>query len=478
MREHILQELVLTFKLKDMINNLHKRYLFLFFLFTFTASCTKLDLAPTDTIDPGKAFRNISDVELGVNGAYNMLDNTIISNNSIVSDEVLLPSENTGSNTDTHRWQYDASSGSVTSLYYTYYTGIDRVNRTLAGMDLLTFTGDDIATSNRYRGELLALRAFLHFELLRAYAGAYQNDALGITYLKNSTFEFLARDNFQTTIAEAKADLIAAKGLIPADFDDHERITRIAVSAIQARLALYEKNWSDAITYSTEVIDAVPLATREEFADIWTDDSDAEVIWKLGRAEGDSRTGDIYYRSDGDFVLYAPSFKLINTFDQQNDVRFTSYIQYDPDRTGNKSKYLVNKYAGTEDAPGMADIKLFRTGEMYLIRAEARAESTGDAAGDLNELRAARITDYTNVTFTDKASLITAIYSERFKELAFEGHRFFDLKRRNLPVERLPEDAVNASGALTLLPTKAQYSFPIPLQELRINKKAVQNPNY
>ena len=115
---------------------------------------------------------------------------------------------------------------------------------------------------------------------------------------------------------------------------------------------------------------------------------------------------------------------------------------------------------------------------MYLIRAEARAESTGDAAGDLNALRAARINGYTNLTFADKTALIDAIYTERYKELAFEGHRFYDLKRRNLPVQRLAADAANASGAVTLLPTQAQYSFPIPAQEVLINKNTVQNPKY
>jgi hypothetical protein len=36
-----------------------------------------------------------------------------------------------------------------------------------------------------------------------------------------------------------------------------------------------------------------------------------------------------------------------------------------------------------------------------------------------------------------KDAAITAILEERFKELPFEGHRFWDLKRRNLPVSRL-----------------------------------------
>lgn len=446
----------------------------------FLVSCTKLDLKPTDIIDPEKAFRNINDINMGLIGAYAALDYTPVSLNSTVSDEAMYPTENTVGNSDAFRWLYNPSSGSVTSLYTENYRAIDRVNRTLAGMAALNLSGSDATLAARYRGELLALRAYLHFELLRAYASSYQAGALGVPYMKTSAIGYPAREKFETVIANAKADLAEAKTLIPSSFTDKTRITKLAVSAIQARVALYEKAWADAITYSSEVIAGAPLATKAQFPGIWTDANDNEVIWKLKRVgTTDSRVGDFYFRQNGGIVLYAPSFKLINTFDQANDIRFPSYIKYDPSRTGTKSQYLVNKYiGGTASAPGLTDIKLFRTGEMYLIRAEAEAESTGDAAGDLNGLRSARINGYTAETFGDKAALINAIMTERFKELAFEGHRFYDLRRRSLPIERLPEDAVNASGAVTLTPSQAQYVFPIPATEVLINKNTVQNPNY
>lgn len=463
-----------------MINKLYKKYTLIISLLILTASCTKLDLQPTDTIDPSKAFRNINDINMGLLGAYALVDYTPISLNSTVSDEAAYPTENTVGNSDAFCWLYNPSSGSVTSLYSSYYQGIDRINRTIAGMDAITFTGADVTTASRYRGELLALRAYLHFELLRAYASSYQTGALGIPYMKVSNIGYPARDNFEVVVANAKADLTQAKTLIPTTFTDKTRITRLAVSAIQARLALYEKNWSDAITYSSEVITGAPLATKTQFPGIWTDANDNEVIWKLKRVgTTDSRVGDFYFRQTGGIVLYAPAMKLINTFDKVNDLRYPAYIKFDATRTGTKSPYLVNKYiGGTATAPGLTDIKLFRTGEMYLIRAEAQAESTGNAAADLNALRTARINNYTNASFTDKNSLIDAIYLERYKELAFEGHRFYDLKRRNLPVQRLAIDAVNASGAVTLLPTQAQYTFPIPASEVLINKNTVQNPGY
>jgi hypothetical protein len=93
-------------------------------------------------------------------------------------------------------------------------------------------------------------------------------------------------------------------------------------------------------------------------------------------------------------------------------------------------------------------------------------------------LRTARIDGYTDASFADKQAILDALVTERFKELAFEGHRHFDLRRNNLPVQRNPEDAVNALGAVLLEPTDAQYAFPIPNTELRANKNMKQNDGY
>lgn len=459
-----------------------KKYLLIFPVLFLLASCDKLDISPSDTIDPSAAFRNIKDVNMGILGVYGSLGYTLTGNNVTVSDEAVMPQENNVTNTSAYRWLYTPGSGSVTSAFYELYVSIDRANRVLAAIDRIKVKDNELELKEQYRGELLALRAYCHFELLRAYASAYQADALGIAYMKTSSIGYPARESFGAVITNIKDDLIQAKPLISSSFSDRTRITKNAVSAIQARVALYEKNWTEAVTYATEAIQAQPLASLSDFPEIWTDISEQEVIWKLKRVAGDTPIGGFFFRQNGGIVLYAPSGKLISTFDKDKDIRYTSYIAFDPDRGNGKSQYQVKKYAGrSNEAAGLTDIKLFRTAEMYLIRAEAEAELSGQlnaASNDLNTLRANRINGYVNQAFSGKEALITAIYTERFKELAFEGHRFFDLKRRNLPVERLAEDAVNTAGSLRLDPSKAQYAFPIPAQEIAVNKNMVQNPKY
>lgn len=446
-------------------------------------SCNKqLDLSPTDKIiDPGRTFRNVSDLNGGLLGAYTRLTYNTIYNVSLVTDECMLPSENgTGGGVASYRWQIDPGSGTITSSFDEYYVTIDRANRVLAALPQIPAKGDEVAQKVQYQGELLALRAYCHFQLLQSYAQSYTASALGVPFMDVSVISSPARNTFGEVMTRIEADLKTAKKLVPASLDDNTRITVAAVAAIQARVALYEKKWDDAVTYATEAINAIPLASRNKFPGIWKDTDESEVIWKLKQMAGTNNglIGGVYFKKR--VALYVPSFELIKQFDKDNDVRYTSYIGYDDTRGAGKSAYLVNKYAGNSGNPGLADIKLFRTGEMYLIRAEALAELNRlpEAATDLNDLRAARINGYAPEVFADKNALITALYNERFKELAFEGHRLFDLRRRQLPVTRDPEDAINTLGAVLLNPGDRGYVFPIPDAETKANKNMVQNTPY
>ncbi len=466
-----------------------KKYLLYITIITIAASaCNKqLDLRPSDYIDPEGAYQNVEDVNQGLLGAYSALSYySSIRYTSLITDENMLPSENsTGSGFATHRWQYDGSF--LHDAWKDNYIAIDRLNRALSASYRVAVKPSEHEALSQYRGELLALRAYCHLELARNFAEKYEPGALGIPYMDSSFIGKPARLSFAETMARINQDLAAAKGMIPAGFDDRTRLNKAAVAALQARAALYEKNWDNAIAYATEAIDALPLASRIQFPQVWKDNSTAEVFWKLKRVTGDEEIGNFYTQAGfldnpaGRRIYYAASYKLTNLFDKSNDIRFSSYIKIDAGRlaAGNVPNAVV-KYIAANTASNLVDIKLLRTGEMYLIRAEAYAEKNqpGLAAEDLNDLRAARIAGYTPQAFADKAAIIAAVYSERFKELAFEGHRHFDLRRRNMNISRNPEDAVNALGAVLLTPNDPEYVFPIPNSELRANPNMKQNPGY
>lgn len=454
-------------------------------------SCSKsLDLKPSDQVVEENAFLDIASLERGLIGAYQTFNQRTtteygsygyqIYSNALYTDEAMLPTENnTGRGVMAYRWQVDPSTADITSTWAGYYFGINRANRILAAADKITANNtQDEATKNRIKGEALALRAFGHLQLLINFSNSYEPNALAVPYVKTSeTFGKPSRNTVAEVMTNIHADLDAAKSLIPASFASATRISLPAVHAIQARAALYGKDWDRAISAATAAINAVPLATKAQYPLIWKDQSNAEVIWKFRREQANfTRPGDWFYDRSQNKIIYAPSKELRDAFDKVNDIRYAATVL-----ERGTERYSLAKYIGGDaTAPNLADLKVFRTAEMYLIRAEAYAEKGQllSAASDLNTLRAARINGYVTQVFLTKEALINAIMQERFKELAFEGQRMGDLRRRLLPVTRLAEDAINAQGAVLLQPTDKQYYFPIPDAEILANENMQQNPAY
>lgn len=448
-------------------------------LLVFTSSClADLDVKPTEIIDQTLAFQTMDDVNAGVLGVYAGLSTHTISTNTLIADEAMWPMENnTGRGTLMYSWKQDPVNPEAIAPWQSFYQVLDRANRILDVIDEVYATPQEEVLRSQYKGELLSLRAFCHFELLRLYAVDYEPASPGVPLMKTAEIGKPARETVGKVFEQINADLAQAKGLIPATFTNRSRITRQAVSAIQARAALWQKDWDAAITYTGEVINVMPLATIAQFPDIWLDKNNAEVVWELKREAQDAKFGD-FYRDGSDKILFAPSAELRDTMDRIRDIRFSSYM-----RELSPARWAVVKYVGGQAAlANLVDIKLFRVAEMYLIRAEAYAAkgTAGLNAGtaDLNALRAQRINGYTPETFADAASLMGAIMLERFKELAFEGHRYLDLRRKNMDITRLPQDAIQAPTAIKLTSADRGYYLPIPLREIQANENISQHPKY
>lgn len=464
-------------------------YIFLIsILVIVNASCKKsLDLTAPDLITEDKAFADVASLERGIVGVYAQFNSGSFDNqvyaNALYSDEATLPTENsTGRGVIAFRWQTDPGNGDVTNAWAALYFCIDRANRILTAIDAVpALTAQDIANKNIIKGEALALRAFGHLQLLINFSDGYNSTSLAVPYMENSVISKPSRNTVAEVFTKLKADLAAAITLIPATglpatYTNRTRITLPAIYAIQARAALYEKKWDDAIAAATLAINAVPLATIAQYPGIWTDASSTEVLWKLKRVAGEARIGDIFWDRTQSIIIYGVAEKLRSQFNTTTDIRYASLV-----RLRGAGRFSLGKYIGGDPLnSNLADGKIFRTAEMYLIRAEAYAEKDqlANAAADINALLIQRITGYTNQTFSTKAAAIDAIMNERFKELAFEGHRMNDLRRRLLPVNRLMADAINAQGAINLLPTNAVYNWPIPLSEMLANEKMVQNKGY
>jgi starch-binding outer membrane protein, SusD/RagB family len=454
-------------------------------------SCKKLiEIKETDFIGGDIALKTVANNEQAVIGAYALMGTEMdILLNAIASDEV-NNSEFYG-NSSVHEWTYSSVDISIRDNFTAInplYRIIDRVNRVIRALPNAdsTRTGD-ITLKSKLKGEAHFMRAFCHFQAFRYYCSNYSASGLAMPYMEAPSLIPAARIDMGSYFQKLNADLDTARSLLSTSLTDIYRTNRIAVIGLQARVALYTNNWERANTYSTEFINAIALASKTDFPRIWTDASNAELAFKLARNTG-TRIGSLFRNTSANAttlgtVLWVVSNALWNSFDQTNDIRFASYVKNEPllANAGRPSR-IVQKYAGGaygSSSENVADGKVFRTGEMYLIRAEAKAEANdlAGAASDINALRAARINGYTDVSFATKEEAITAIIQERFKELAFEGNRFWDLKRKGLPVSRLAADAPTA-GATTLAANDYRFTLPIPDAEIKANTNMTQNPGY
>lgn len=463
-------------------------------------SCEKklTDLQPIDQIPAEKAISTMNDLSSAVNGVYaTWIGRRSISVSTLISDEARLGTgsgyRNVGNAlfnwqhvSDSQEWRDDDNGGVWTNLYAV----IDRANRVLELMvPVPTANATEATLKVQYRGEMLAARAMAHLELLRCYSqtAEYNASALGVvlqsTYSKSVASYTPARNTQAEVMALIDADLIAARAAIPTSFIDIGRITRNAVIGAQVRAALHVKNWQGVIDRANEVIPLQPLTPIASYPALWTTrtlvaDQSTEVLWKLNVSAANlaSAVGSLWQDANG-AVQASAAFKLTSTFNIVTDIRYSTFF-----RPG--SVILIGKYGAVPPATEnfQFDIKMMRTSEIVLARAEAYAElSTPNIAAsnaDLSLLRTNRITGYVHVPVATKAALIDEILLERYKELCYEGQRYFDLRRRSLPIVRDVSDIGGIPTSQTLPVTDFHYILPIPNQERQANPNIVQNTGY
>jgi hypothetical protein len=276
-------------------------------------------------------------------------------------------------------------------------------------------------------------------------------------------------------VAQIESDLSAARAesTIQDGPTDVLRLSKAAIAAYQARVALLKKDYTSTITYATDAINlsGKSLATGATYVSYWSEGNESETIWKYRN----NTAPQLLWRDSNGDVFFEPADKLKNQFDRANDIRYSTFFGSSGSDTS-----IVKKYPGSATyGPQINDEKIIRISELYLTRAEAYAQSNQltQAQADLDAVRAARITGYTGSSFAAKDDAVNQILTERYKELCFEGFRFFDLKRNGLGVSRAASD-VQSTNWQNLSATDYHFALPIPQHEVAANPNAVQNPGY
>jgi hypothetical protein len=169
----------------------------------------------------------------------------------------------------------------------------------------------------------------------------------------------------------------------------------------------------------------------------------------------------------------------MNAFRAAGDtLRFNASVIWESGLPWNDGKYpdgnipFVYKWKTANGWASPNNNILLRLADIILLQAEAKNE-LNDLVGatlDLNTIRRRALLVDTKATSQEQ--LRDSIANERRLELAFEGHRWLDLKRSGKAVEKLNNLSLNYNM------TTEKLLFPIPQNELDRNPKLTQNPGY
>ncbi|MDM9631599.1 RagB/SusD family nutrient uptake outer membrane protein [Robiginitalea aurantiaca] len=475
-----------------------------------------IDIQQPGRLDAEAAFQSVDDLQAGLFGVYDNYDiSTDIAFQSIFTDELSIGFDNGGQGLADYGFVLNAGSAASQVFWTNGYDQLNAANRLIEAAENLDpeEIAEDPELYDQVLGEAYALRAWGHFILLSYYSTDYADDSalsvINLDFVPTIDQQLLRNTNGET-FELIQADLNRANGLLSDDTANKTRINKDFVTALRARIAAYRENYALAATLSQQLIDKYPLANRAEYEAMFLDESDGEVIFKLERTANDNFDGqgttgsafaggwagarfafvDATLSGSPYFEMGRSLFNIIDPNDVRYDVIVAPSSLIDPDYEVNQNPatdiLVIQKYPGSEGQPLMNDLKIFRSSEMYLIRAEAAVAqgNLGVAAGLIKDIRDARFgEDTTAPSFGSQTEAYAAILDERRVELAYEGHRYLDLKRlgarANQGVLKDPIDCA-FNGACTLSADDFRFTLPLPIIEFNGNPglREQQNPGY
>lgn len=395
------------------------------------------------------------------------------------------------------------------SFWNDHYQGIFRANTLL--LKLPDTQMNDETLRARFEAETKALRALYYFNLVRMF----RNIPLILEPLTSNNMFNVTQATPENVYAQIEKDLNEAIAALPVTVPvatEGGRLTKGAAQAILGKVLLYQNKGTQAASVLAEV-NGTPGGTSQygykllpNFADLWVTSNkfNSEYIlecthssagnsdwgwWGSGRDEGNTlnvMVGPRSYSVTGN-APDLPSGWSFNVFTQdfydfmKGDPRFDATVfDLKALESNGEAKYVAGYqntgYFLNKFLPRRADVRtgggalelnykqntpIIRLADTYLMEAEALGATGVRAQALLDAVRS-------RVGLPSVPVSLAAIKDERRRELAGEGHRFFDLVRWG--------DAAAKLGSRGFVAGKNEI-FPIPIRELN-STKLKQNPNY
>lgn len=439
-----------------------RKILFICMLFCLASCESWLDVSPKSQVKNEDMFSNESGFQTAMFGVYTSMASSMLygSELSMGFMDVLARYYEVPTTQNYYRaYAYDYTSSFVVNyserFWQDMYKTIMNCNYLLENIE----GKEDLFSRGHYpvmKGEMLGVRAYLHFDLLRMYAPSF---AEGKTLPAIPYVDRLSRTPFpQLTVEEVTERIIkdcrAALDLLKDSepwvlqgtdrFTDHffenrrERMNYYAVQALLARVCLYAGNTTEAGKISDELIKTKGLGVTNPLFSIYSD-----------------KTPD---RVNSFFAMHSDGIEVFTVKDTRREELFEA-TKYNMDnrvikwfnlKSGSTSVYLVTKYAGAVTLP------LIRMNEVYYISAEC-CQDEETALGFLNQVR----NDYGIPSQLDlkagQCVFADELQKEYRKSFMGEGQFFYFLKRR---------DAKQIPLAAEIENPRKVYTLPMPEGEL------------
>ncbi|WP_294470266.1 RagB/SusD family nutrient uptake outer membrane protein [uncultured Bacteroides sp.] len=360
------------------------------------------------------------------------------------------------------RWVTNSTTGTELGWGY-YYQNIYYANAIINKKDEITEGNEtDI---NQLVGEAYIMRGYMHFLLVNLYGqpytkeGAPSSKAIPLK-LSLDLEEIPTRNTVEEVYTSILSDIENARKLINRkewETGYNYRFNTLSIDALESRVRLYKGEWQEAYNAAERV-----LAQKSTLED-YNKGTDFQMPNFYNSVESITAYENVYDRSCINASLATPAF--VRMFDEQ-DLRPKEYFgEADNENDGN---YKIIKVKETTQYKCT-----FRTAELYLNAAEAAAQlgMLSEARSRLLELMEKRYTSAGYIQKKDEvnamsqAELITEILNERARELAFEGHRWFDLRRTTRPELRKIIDG----QTLVLSQNDERYTLNIPQKVIAAN---------
>ncbi|HLK30706.1 MAG TPA: RagB/SusD family nutrient uptake outer membrane protein [Puia sp.] len=455
-----------------------------------TQIVTKTDSTSFTADDAENSLLGVYTAEIGYSYGleFNVLDR--ITNGDVWSDNCYAGGDNPD-NIAIDLFKYNALNGNISRDWSDAYGIIATANITIAQVAASTDPALTQTRKNQILGEARFMRAFTYFDLVRLFGAIplmlKPVDQTNSENLIKSTL--IPRSGVDTIYDAILSDLWFARANVQDDNAPSTKmiVTKGAANAILAKVyaSMPTPNWDSVAYYCDQVIPNYSLVAN--FNSLWDNSAknNSEAIWEFNYV-GWNVIGNwipSQFIGDGWKKFETPTNDLVNVFRAEGDsvrlhasITFVNYGWADPYWKDVNNYPILSKY--TDPNNGTNDFYAIRLSDILLLRAEAYNNSGNlpSAAALVNQVRT-RV-GLSATPAANQSDMALAIEKERRLELAFEGHRWFDLVRTGRAITVMNALKDGSGNNLNYNVQDYQLVYPVPQVQLDNNLLLTQNKGY